>query len=135
MDTKEQDAINYIFLPPKKTEENKIPANAGHFIRSEIEVTDLKKSDLATKITAKNIVNKDRKTARKRPNKVPGIVLEEPSNTEEIDKIDTIETWEDIAALQPGKNAQLATKKISEKYKKLEKQAKEKINLNFLEKQ
>ena len=92
MDTKEQDAINYIFLPPKKTEENKIPANAGHFIRSEIEVTDLKKSDLATKITAKNIVNKDRKTARKRPNKIPGIVLEEPSNTEEIDKIDTIET-------------------------------------------
>ena len=124
-----------LFLPPKKTEENKIPADAGHFIRSEIEVTNLKKSDLATKITAKNIVNKDRKTARKRPNKVPGIVLEEPSNTEEIDKIDTIETWEDIAALQPGKNAQLATKKISEKYKKLEKQAKEKINLNFLEKQ
>ena len=42
--------------------------------------------------------------ARKRPYKVPDIVLEEPSNTERIDKIDTIET-EYIAALQPGKNA------------------------------
>ena len=72
--------------------------------------------------------------ARKRPYKVPDIVLEEPSNTEEIDKIDTIETWEDIAALQPGKNAQLAAKKISEKYKKLEKQTKERISLNCLEK-
>ena len=105
-------------MPPKKTEENKIPADAGHFIRSEIEVTNLKKSDLATKITAKNIVNKDRKTERKRPNKVPGIVLEEPSNTEEIDKIDTIETLEDIAALQPGRNAQLAVKKNKRKIQK-----------------
>ena len=42
LDTKEQDAINYIFLPPKKTE-NKIPADAGHFIRSETEATNLKK--------------------------------------------------------------------------------------------
>ena len=46
------------------------------------------------------------------------MVLEEPSNTEDIDRIDTIETLEDIASLQPGKNAQLAAKKISEKYKK-----------------
>ena len=92
-------------MPPKKAEENKAPADAGHFIRSEIEATDLKKSDLATKITAKIIVNKYRKTARKRPYKVPDIVLEEPSNTERIDKIDTIETLEYIAALQPGKKA------------------------------
>ena len=111
LDTKEQDAINYFFFPPKKTEENKVPADGGHFIRSEIEATGLKKSDLARKITAKNIVNKYRKMARKRPYKVPDIVLEDPSDTEEIDKIDRIETLEDIATLQPGKNAQLAAKK------------------------
>ena len=105
-------------MPPKKTEENKIPADAGHFIRSEIEATDLNKSDLATEIKGKNIVNKYRKMARKRPYKVPDIVLEEPANTEEIDKIDTIETLEDIAALQPGRNAQLAVKKNKRKIQK-----------------
>ena len=41
--TNKQDAINYFFCLLKKTEENKIPADAGHFIRSEIEATDLKK--------------------------------------------------------------------------------------------
>ena len=51
--------------------------------------------------------------ARKRPYKVPNIVLEESSNTEELDRIETIETLDDIATLQPGKNAQLAAKKIS----------------------
>ena len=106
-------------MPPKKTEENKIPADAGHFIRSEIEATDLNKSDLATEIKGKNIVNKYRKMARKRPYKVPDIVLEEPSNTEEIDKVDKTETLEDIAPWQPGKSAQLAAKKIGEKYKKI----------------
>ena len=29
LNTKDQDAINYIFVPPKKTEENKI-SNAGY---------------------------------------------------------------------------------------------------------
>ena len=52
---------------------------------------------------------------RKCPYKVLDIVLEESSNTEEIDKIDTIEVLVDIAALQPDKNAQIATKNISEK--------------------
>ena len=56
--------------------------------------------------------------ARKRPYKVSNIVLEESSNTEELDRIETIETLDDIATLQPGKNAQLAAKKISEKHKK-----------------
>ena len=57
--------------------------------------------------------------ARKRPYKVPNIVLEKSSNTEELDRIETIETLDDIATLQPGKNAQLAAKKISEKHKKM----------------
>ena len=43
LDTTDQKAINHIFVPPKKTEENNIPADAGHFIRSEIEITELKK--------------------------------------------------------------------------------------------
>ena len=57
---------------------------------------------------------------RNRPYNIPNRVLEEPSNTEELDQIDAIETIDDVATLQPGKNAQLAAKKISEKYKKNE---------------
>ena len=41
------------------------------------------------------------------------------TNPEEVDRADTIETLENIAVLQTGKNAQLAAKKISEKYKKM----------------
>ena len=41
------------------------------------------------------------------------------TNPEEIDREDTIETLENIAVLQPGKNAQLAAKKVREKYKKM----------------
>ena len=119
LDTKDQDAINHIFVTPRKTEENKILSDAGHYIRSKIDATDLKKMNLPSKITAKNILNKYRKMARKRSYKVPDIVVEEPSNTEEIDKVDKTETLEDIAPLQPGKSAQLAAKKISEKYKKI----------------
>ena len=47
------------------------------------------------------------------------MVLEDPSNAEDADRIDTIETLENIATLQPGKNAQLAAKKNSENYKKM----------------
>ena len=119
LDTKDQDAINHIFVTPRKTEENKILSDAGHYIRSKIDATDFKKMNLPSKITAKNILNKYRKMARKRSYKVPDIVVEEPSNTEEIDKVDKTETLEDIAPLQPGKSAQLAAKKISEKYKKI----------------
>ena len=57
---------------------------------------------------------------RNRPYNIPNIVLEEPSNTEELDQIDAIETIDDVATLQPGKNAQLAAKKLSKKYKKNE---------------
>ena len=57
--------------------------------------------------------------ARKTHYKVPNIVLEEPSKAEDIERVDTIKTLDDIATLQPGKNAQLAAKKIREKYKKM----------------
>ena len=73
---------------------------------------------MAAKITAKKIVDKYRKAARKRSYTIPNVVLEEPSNTEDVDRIDTKETLQDMAILQPRKNAQLAAKKIREKYKK-----------------
>ena len=34
LDTKDQDKINYIFIPPKKETSNNIPADAAHFIRT-----------------------------------------------------------------------------------------------------
>ena len=64
----------------KKTTQNHIPANAGHFIQSEKNSRDLKKPNLAKKITAKRIVDKYRKQARKRPCTVQSIVLQDPSN-------------------------------------------------------
>ena len=103
----------------KKTPQNNIPADAGHFIWSEIDSTDLKKSNLATKITAKMIIDKYRKQARKKRYTVQSIVLEEAKNAEDFDNTDTIETLEDIVSLEPGKSAQLTAKKISEKYKKI----------------
>lgn len=60
-------------------------------------------------------MNKYRKMLRNRPYNV----LEEPTNAEDLDRIDTKETLEDIASLQPSKNAQFAAKKISKKYQKI----------------
>ena len=117
LDTKDQDAIRYLYVPPKKT--NEPSTDVGHYIRSEIDNVNLKQSNLATKITAKNIIKKYRNLARKKPYKTPSISYTEPANAEEIDRTDTIETLEDIASLQPGKSAQLVVKKISEKYKKM----------------
>ena len=79
----------------------------------------MKQSSLATKITAKNIIKKYRNLARKKPYKIPSISYAEPENTEEIHRTDAVETSENIASLQPSKSAQLAAKKISEKYKKM----------------
>ena len=57
--------------------------------------------------------------ARKTPYAVPQISLTETTNPEDIDRSKTIEILNDIATLEPGKNAQIAAKKISEKYKKI----------------
>ena len=43
LDTKDQNKINYIFVPPKKETSNNIPADAAHFIRTEIDSTYFKK--------------------------------------------------------------------------------------------
>ena len=39
-----------MFVPPKKEETNEIPGDAGHFIRTEIDSTDFKKENLASKV-------------------------------------------------------------------------------------
>ena len=106
--------MNYIFVPPKGVRQNEISCDAGHFIHTEIESTDFKKSNLASKMPS------DKKQRSKRMSYKTSIVkLEKPVNAENIDTTETIETLEDIASLQPGKNSQLAAKKISEKYKNM----------------
>ena len=106
LDTKDQDKINYIFFPPKKETSNNIPADAAHFIRTEIDSTDLKKKNLTTKVKK----NKTKKPCIKKETD------EMPKNTETTE---TLKVLDDIATLEPGKNAQLAAKNISEKYKKI----------------
>ena len=96
-----------MFVPPKKEETDKIPDDVRHFIRTEIDSTDLKKENLASKVRK----NKIRKPYISKENKED---MAKDSETAE-----TIKLLDDIAKLKPGKNAQLAAKKISEKYKKL----------------
>ena len=48
LDTKDQDKINYIFIPPKKEKTSNIIPDSAHFIRSEIDSTDFKKENLAS---------------------------------------------------------------------------------------
>ena len=108
LDTKDQGKTNYIFVPPKKEETSEIPGDAGHFIRTEIESTDFKKENLASKI---------------RKNKTRKPYISRTKTTEDMPKdaetVETIKILDDIATLEPGKSAQLAAKKISEKYKKI----------------
>ena len=107
LDTKDQDKINYIFVPPKKETTNKIPDDAGHFIRTEIDSTDFKKENLTSKI---------RKDKTKKPYFYKEKTEEAPKDFETTE---IIKILKDIANLESGKNAQLAAKKISEIYKKM----------------
>lgn len=102
LDKEDQDKINYIFVPPKKKSENKIPGDAGHFIRTEIDYTNFKNENLITKRTRKN---KDKTPYSRKTT--------EPKSNE------TIKILENIAVLEPGKSAQIAAKMIREKYKKI----------------
>ena len=78
------------------------------------ETIDLKKTSGAT-IAAKNIVKKYRNLARKKPyRKRPAIIFTEDNND-----VEDIIDLGDIATLKPSKNAQIAAKKISEKYKNI----------------
>ena len=47
-----------MFVPPKKVEINKIPGDAVHFIRTEIDSKDFKKENLATKIRRNKNIRK-----------------------------------------------------------------------------
>ena len=93
---------------------NKIPYDARHFIQTEIDSTDLKKSNLASKIPSKK-----RKQDKKVPYTVPTVDLDKPGNANDLDNVETIKALEDIASLQPGRNAHFAAKKISKKYQKI----------------
>lgn len=66
INTKDQDSVCYVYVPPRKADENKPSAETGHYIRSEIDNTDLQKTDLATKIAAKNIIKKIQKYSQKK---------------------------------------------------------------------
>ena len=56
-DTKDQDEINYMYIPPKKETTNNIPADAVHFLRTEIDSTDFKNENLTTKIRRNKSTN------------------------------------------------------------------------------
>ena len=117
LDTKDQDKINYMFVPPKKEETNKIPDDVGHFIRTEIDLTDFKKENLASKV-------------RKNKTRKPYISKEKTEDMpKDSETVETIKIFEDIATLEPGNNVQLATKKISEKYEKLREASKRKYKI------
>ena len=98
-----------MFVPPKNEETDKIPDDARHFIRTEIDSTDFKKENLASKV-------------RKNKTRKPYISKEKKEDMpKDSETVETIKILDDIAKLEPGKNAQLAAKKISEKHKKLRK--------------
>ena len=72
---------------------------------------------------AKNIVKKYRKLARKNPYGRPLLRdAVETVDNEISDNEDIINHLDVIANLQPGRNAQIAAKKISENYKKKKEQ-------------
>ena len=85
--------------------------------KTKIDISEKKTSN--AQIAAKNIVKKYKNLARKKPYSRPlpkstvDIINEEVSNNE-----DTINDLDTIANLQPGRNVQIAAKKINEKYKK-----------------
>ena len=60
---KEQYKINYIFVPPKKEDKNNIPGDARRFVRTEIDSTDFKKENLASK-TRKSKKNNNKEMVR-----------------------------------------------------------------------
>ena len=106
LDTKDQDKINYIFVPPKKEPAKNIPEDAAQFIRTEFDSTNFKKENLASKV-------REKKTTARTPYlsiKKETVDLPKYNETTEILKV-----LDDITTLEPGKNAQLAARKISEK--------------------
>ena len=54
-----------MFVPPKKEEANEIPGDAGHFIRTEIDLTNFKKENLASKVRKTKKLKKKHKMCQK----------------------------------------------------------------------
>ena len=86
-----------MFVPPKNETANNIPSNAGHFLRTKIDSTDFKNKNLTTKI---------RKNKAKKP------YLFEKNIPKDLKTNETMQLLDEISTLEPGKNAQLAAKKL-----------------------
>ena len=86
LDTKDQDKINCMFVPPKKIDQNKISGDAGHFLRTEIDSTDFKNENLVSKMKKSK---KSKKTPYQKTVKIDDIL---------------------------DQDAQIEVKKLSEKY-------------------
>ena len=53
-----------MFVPPKMRQKNDIPADAGHFLRAEIDSTDFKNENSTTKGRQKNHITKKKKSSK-----------------------------------------------------------------------
>ena len=54
-----------MFVPPKIEEANKISGDSGHFIRTEIDLTNFKKENLASKVRKTKKLKKKHKMCQK----------------------------------------------------------------------
>ena len=96
LDTKDQDEINCLFVPPKKGKTDE----TGHFVGTEIDSTDFKNENLASKVRK----NKTRKpyTSKEKIENIP----------KDAETVETINILEEIATLKPGKMHNLLPKKL-----------------------
>ena len=89
-----------MFIPPIKDKTN----DTAHFIRTEIDSTDFKKENLTSKV--------EKDSSRKQ-------YIYKKERPKNLESNETIRLLDEIATFESGKKAQLAAKKISEKYKKI----------------
>ena len=87
-----------MFVPPKKEEANEIPGDAEHFTRTEIDLTNFKKENLASKV---------RKTKTRKPYVSKEKTQDVPKDSETTE---TIKILDDIATLEAGKCAAICQK-------------------------
>ena len=123
LDTKDQDRINHIFIPPKKIDQNKIDKDAGHFIRTEIDSTDFRKENLASKSKKSKNSKKSKKTPDSKTVKIED-VLDQDAQIE----VKKLKEKYPLKFKLPGKTGKVfntdtnrlkASEKIYEKYKKI----------------
>ena len=88
-----------MFIPAKKDKTN----DTAHFIRTEIDSTDFWKENLTSKV--------EKGSSRKQ-------YIYKKETPKNLESNETIRLLDEIATFEPGKKAQLAAKKVSEKHKK-----------------